>query len=138
MLINFFTWMKFWYGFFCSIVVCQVALDSKKRVFSWGFGGYGRLGHAETKDEMVPRQIKYFETQGKGVKAVFCGSQFSIAISEFSMLRCVVCYILFFFFFYLAHSYWNNSEHMNPSFNIIGRYRILLAQIKLIPLTVEC
>lgn len=30
-----------------------VAIDSKKRVYSWGFGGYGRLGHAEPKDEYV-------------------------------------------------------------------------------------
>lgn len=32
-----------------------VAIDSKKRVFSWGFGGFGRLGHAEQRDELVPR-----------------------------------------------------------------------------------
>lgn len=30
-----------------------VAIDSKKRAYSWGFGGFGRLGHAEPKDEMV-------------------------------------------------------------------------------------
>lgn len=30
-----------------------VAIDSKKRAFSWGFGGFGRLGHAEPKDELV-------------------------------------------------------------------------------------
>lgn len=35
-----------------------VAVDDKGRVFTWGFGGYGRLGHAETKDELVPRQVK--------------------------------------------------------------------------------
>jgi len=59
-----------------------IALDAKKRVFSWGFGGYGRLGHAETKDEMVPRLIKFFETQGKGVKGIYCGSTFCICINE--------------------------------------------------------
>lgn len=32
-----------------------VAIDSKKRAYSWGFGGIGRLGHAVQKDEMVPR-----------------------------------------------------------------------------------
>jgi len=62
-----------------------VALDSRRRLFSWGFGGYGRLGHAEPKDEYVPRLVKFFETQGKGVKAVYCGSQFSIAVSDFKM-----------------------------------------------------
>ena len=32
-----------------------VAIDLKKRAFSWGFGGFGRLGHSEQRDEMVPR-----------------------------------------------------------------------------------
>ncbi|MBZ3868859.1 Protein RCC2 [Sciurus carolinensis] len=40
--------------------------DSQKRVFSWGFGGYGRLGHAEQKDEMVPRLVKLFDFPGRG------------------------------------------------------------------------
>jgi len=35
-----------------------IVSDSKGRVFTWGFGGYGRLGHAENKDEFVPRQVK--------------------------------------------------------------------------------
>nr|CAD7437645.1 unnamed protein product [Timema bartmani] len=60
-----------------------VALDSKKRVFSWGFGGYGRLGHAEQKDELVPRLIKFFDTQSRGVKSVYCGNAFSLAINDF-------------------------------------------------------
>lgn len=43
-----FFFIKFLFGL-------QVAIDSKNRAFSWGFGGIGRLGHAEQKDEMVPR-----------------------------------------------------------------------------------
>jgi len=34
-----------------------VAIDDKYRAFSWGFGGYGRLGHSETGNELVPRLI---------------------------------------------------------------------------------
>lgn len=59
-----------------------VAVDSLKRVFSWGWGGLGRLGHAEQKDEMIPRLIKFFDTQSRGVKSVHCGSSFSLAINE--------------------------------------------------------
>lgn len=59
-----------------------VAVDSKKRVYSWGFGGYGRLGHAETKDEMIPRLIKFFDAQARGAKAVFCGNSFSMALTD--------------------------------------------------------
>jgi alpha-tubulin suppressor-like RCC1 family protein len=63
-----------------------VAIDAKKRAYSWGFGGVGRLGHAEQKDEMVPRLIKYFDTTSKGVRRVFCGASFSLAISEAGQL----------------------------------------------------
>ncbi|KAL3282791.1 hypothetical protein HHI36_005957 [Cryptolaemus montrouzieri] len=63
-----------------------VAIDSKKRAFSWGFGGFGRLGHAEPKDEMVPRLIKYFDIQGKGVRSVHCGSTYSLALSDYGVL----------------------------------------------------
>lgn len=62
-----------------------VAVDTKKRAYSWGFGGFGRLGHAEQKDEMVPRLIKFFES-GKGVRRVNCGSSFCLTISEAGQL----------------------------------------------------
>jgi len=59
-----------------------VAIDSKKRAFSWGFGGFGRLGHAEQKDELVPRLIKFFDVQSRGVRAVYCGSTYSLAVAD--------------------------------------------------------
>ncbi|XP_059055129.1 protein RCC2 homolog [Achroia grisella] len=59
-----------------------VAIDSKKRAYSWGFGGFGRLGHAEPRDESVPRLIKYFETQSRGVRSVHCGATYSLAVNE--------------------------------------------------------
>lgn len=59
-----------------------VAIDGRKRLFSWGFGGYGRLGHAEPKDEFVPRLIKFFDSQSKGVKSVYCGSSYTLAIND--------------------------------------------------------
>ncbi|XP_018319539.1 protein RCC2 homolog [Agrilus planipennis] len=59
-----------------------VAIDSKKRAFSWGFGGFGRLGHAEPKDEYVPRLIKYFDSQSRGLRSVTCGSTFSLAVTD--------------------------------------------------------
>ncbi|CAG9798752.1 unnamed protein product [Chironomus riparius] len=64
----------------------SVAIDSKKRCFSWGFGGVGRLGHAEQKDEMVPRLIKFFDSSNRGVRRVFCGSSFTLAIPDAGQL----------------------------------------------------
>ncbi|XP_073956775.1 protein RCC2 [Choristoneura fumiferana] len=63
-----------------------VAIDSKKRAYSWGFGGFGRLGHAEQKDESVPRLIKYFDTAARGVRSVHCGATYSLAINELGSL----------------------------------------------------
>ncbi|KAL9875168.1 protein RCC2 homolog [Glossina fuscipes] len=63
-----------------------VAIDSKKRVYSWGFGGFGRLGHAEPKDEMVPRLIKFFDVHGRGARSVYCGATFSLVVNELGVL----------------------------------------------------
>lgn len=63
-----------------------VVIDSKNRAFSWGFGGIGRLGHAEQKDEMVPRLIKLFDIQNRKVLRVFCGSSYSLAITDLGSL----------------------------------------------------
>lgn len=60
--------------------------DSKKRVFSWGFGGYGRLGHSEPKDEMVPRLVKFFEGPNRGALTIAAGSTYSLAVSEHGAL----------------------------------------------------
>lgn len=67
-----------------------VAIDEENRAFSWGFGGYGRLGHAEQKDEWVPRLIRYFNVGYRGnkmnVKRVFCGGSYTLAIIEAGQL----------------------------------------------------
>uniref|UniRef100_A0AAY5KX54 Regulator of chromosome condensation 2 n=1 Tax=Esox lucius TaxID=8010 RepID=A0AAY5KX54_ESOLU len=61
-------------------------LDSQKRVFSWGFGGYGRLGHTEQKDEMVPRLVKLFDFPGRGASQIYSGYQCSFAVNEMGAL----------------------------------------------------
>ncbi|KAJ8772550.1 hypothetical protein K2173_027727 [Erythroxylum novogranatense] len=40
-----------------------VAVNSSGHVYTWGFGGYGRLGHREQKDEWVPRRVDVFQRQ---------------------------------------------------------------------------
>jgi hypothetical protein len=34
-----------------------VAVDAAGKVWTWGNGGYGRLGHKEQKDEFLPKQV---------------------------------------------------------------------------------
>ncbi|KAL2892843.1 Protein RCC2-like protein [Bienertia sinuspersici] len=38
----------------------SVAVDSNGFVYTWGYGGYGRLGHREQKDEWAPRRLDVF------------------------------------------------------------------------------
>ncbi|EFJ10497.1 hypothetical protein SELMODRAFT_128036 [Selaginella moellendorffii] len=40
-----------------------VASDSNGFVYTWGYGGYGRLGHKEQKDEWTPRLVEVFQRQ---------------------------------------------------------------------------
>nr|KYP44824.1 Protein RCC2 [Cajanus cajan] len=40
-----------------------VAVDKNGFVYTWGFGGYGRLGHREQKDEWVPRRVDVFQNR---------------------------------------------------------------------------
>jgi len=59
-----------------------VVITEDHKVYSWGFGGYGRLGHSETADEMVPRLIKYLDGKNRGLRDVVCGSSFNLGVSE--------------------------------------------------------
>lgn len=57
------------------------------RVFSWGFGGYGRLGHNSASDELFPRQILQFQElsgdrNNKQIAKIYCGSTYSIALTK--------------------------------------------------------
>ncbi|BFZ23016.1 hypothetical protein BsWGS_26055 [Bradybaena similaris] len=63
-----------------------LVVDSKKRVFSWGFGGYGRLGHSDPKDEMVPRLLKFFDGPNRGAVQIAAGSTYSLAVNEHGAL----------------------------------------------------
>ncbi|TRY76334.1 hypothetical protein TCAL_03868 [Tigriopus californicus] len=59
-----------------------VAVDSNNKAYSWGFGGYGRLGHSCTDNEMVPCLIASFNGPKRGIKSVTCGAQFNLAPAE--------------------------------------------------------
>jgi len=58
------------------------AVDTKGRCYTWGWGGYGRLGHSEQKDEMIPRLVKFFDGPKREVKKIWCGGAFTVASSN--------------------------------------------------------
>lgn len=57
-----------------------VALDSRGKVWSWGFGGYGRLGHCAPNDELRPRQIDTLNRPHFQIEFVSCGATSSFAV----------------------------------------------------------
>eukprot|EP00730_Choanoeca_flexa_P003464 TRINITY_DN11416_c4_g6_i2.p1 TRINITY_DN11416_c4_g6~~TRINITY_DN11416_c4_g6_i2.p1 ORF type:complete len:273 (+),score=65.60 TRINITY_DN11416_c4_g6_i2:772-1590(+) len=59
-----------------------VAVDDKKRVFTWGFGGYGRLGHSTSADEGIPRLIPLFTHENHGAVKIAAGSKCCLAVME--------------------------------------------------------
>ncbi|PIK55369.1 hypothetical protein BSL78_07739 [Apostichopus japonicus] len=60
-----------------------VAMDMQARIFTWGFGGYGRLGHGDPRDEPVPRALKFFEPSFSGRVAgkIRTGSSYSMVVA---------------------------------------------------------
>lgn len=59
-----------------------IARDSEGRVYSWGFGGYGRLGHAKQEDLWSPMPIDQFTGTNALTRAtkIAAGSTFSMAL----------------------------------------------------------
>lgn len=55
-----------------------LALDNRGRVWSWGWGAYGRLGHRVAEDEGVPRIIDTISHMG-AVTDIGCGASCSMA-----------------------------------------------------------
>jgi len=69
-------------------IVCgvshTVALSEEGDVYTWGFGGYGRLGHKKQEDELKPRKIemKIFTP----VTDIACGSNYNVAVGAYGVL----------------------------------------------------
>lgn len=59
-----------------------IALDKEGKVWSWGFGGYGRLGHKLPKDELRPRRIEAFTSPAFHLDLVACGQTSSFAVQH--------------------------------------------------------
>lgn len=59
-----------------------LALDDKKKVWSWGWGGYGQLGHRKPGDELRPRRIESFDGDHYSLDMVACGASASYAVQR--------------------------------------------------------
>ena len=84
---DYYHWQRWLYDKYS--IPLQIIIDRKKRIFTWGFGGYGRLGHSEPKDEWVPRLLKGpFDAPNRGGTLIAAGSLFTMAVNELGKSYC--------------------------------------------------
>lgn len=60
----------------------SLAVTSGGHVYSWGSGGYGRLGHGDHLDEYLPKCVSALYDSEVKVKSIAAGSAHSIFLSE--------------------------------------------------------
>eukprot|EP01084_Bolivina_argentea_P073237 132911_1 len=48
----------------------SLCIDNNGIIYSWGDGGYGRLGHGNSSKQQIPKQIEFFTKQK--IKVVSC------------------------------------------------------------------
>lgn len=63
----------------------SVAMAEDGNVFTWGFGGYGRLGHSSPDNEMRPRLVEHFKPTNphtKGVSEICVGGSCAIVMTK--------------------------------------------------------
>ena len=64
-----------------------IAFDTQNRVFTWGCGSYGRLGHNVTADEYKPRMVMLFSRFNPcEITGVQAGSTFSLVAMGHKMM----------------------------------------------------
>lgn len=65
-----------------------LALTSDNYLYSWGFGGYGRLGHGEQKDSMYPTLVQHLGYENIIARAskIACGPTCSLVIDGQGMM----------------------------------------------------
>jgi hypothetical protein len=57
------------------------------RVFSWGSGKRGRLGHGSERDESSPKEITSFQSAGSPILDVCAGSWHAMALTQMGEVR---------------------------------------------------
>lgn len=65
-----------------SLITCgdthSAALSTSKELYTWGSGNFGKLGHGNYEDIMIPQLVEMFSN--KKIDQIVCGSHNSMAI----------------------------------------------------------
>ena len=61
-----------------------MGLSSQGRIFSWGYGEDGQLGHGDTNDYLSPKEVNFFKQNQIKVAFIACGHSHSACITDSS------------------------------------------------------
>lgn len=67
-------------GIACGAEYSVAISASQQRVYSWGWGDFGRLGHGDCRDAFLPKSISALE--GMRITACSCGDTHSVCLAE--------------------------------------------------------
>ncbi|KAF2073306.1 hypothetical protein CYY_005383 [Polysphondylium violaceum] len=66
----------------CSGSDHNLVLTKDNKIYSWGNGYYGSLGHGDNKHLDTPKEIEYFNINKKQIRDIACGGYHSLALTE--------------------------------------------------------
>eukprot|EP00882_Tetradesmus_deserticola_P032053 GHRQ01036268.1.p1 GENE.GHRQ01036268.1~~GHRQ01036268.1.p1 ORF type:complete len:372 (+),score=128.07 GHRQ01036268.1:366-1481(+) len=64
----------------CGAEYTVAVSKQHRRVYSWGWGDFGRLGHGDCTDVFVPRAVDFFN--GMAVRQVACGDTHTLVCTD--------------------------------------------------------
>ena len=59
-----------------------MVLGASGRVYTWGYGAHGQLGHGDIKDYAVPKEVAHFSARKLRVALISAGYLHSGAITD--------------------------------------------------------
>ena len=71
----------------------SVALTVNGSVYSWGYGGDGRLGHGDEYDQLIPRRLEYLSDKNiSQVIILYCYSLLTFSWLFNNLSWCIISY----------------------------------------------
>eukprot|EP01025_Chloroclados_australasicus_P025419 TRINITY_DN2539_c0_g1_i1.p2 TRINITY_DN2539_c0_g1~~TRINITY_DN2539_c0_g1_i1.p2 ORF type:complete len:402 (-),score=54.71 TRINITY_DN2539_c0_g1_i1:677-1882(-) len=64
----------------CGAEFMAILCADEPQVYSWGWGDFGRLGHGNNEDSLIPRPLPFF--QGIRIQQVCCGDSHTVIVTK--------------------------------------------------------
>lgn len=58
-----------------------IHVTGKGKVFTWGSGSHGRLGHGDRANQLKPKLVEFFEAENMSMQSISVGYNHSAALN---------------------------------------------------------